>query len=220
MLSSVVLPLLGLELADQNVEQRRFAAAVGTDDADLVAAVNRRAEVLEQAGHRGLGCPVAEAHLLRLDDLGGGTSPLLHVESYLADPFPAVGTIPPKLLQGTHATFVSGATSLDALTNPRLLLRQLLVEQRPFFVFIGEQVVFSTEEGGVAALPRGEAAPIEFDDTGGETLEKRSIVGDEEDAAMETEEDRLELVDMVQIQMVGWLVQEKHVGITHEGLAQ
>ena len=125
-----------------------------------------------------------------------------------------------QLLQGTHTAFISRAASLDSLAHPHLFFRQFLVEKRPLLLFVGEQRVLAQQERGIVTRPRREATPVQLYDARGDALKKRAIVRNEEDAALEAEEDTLELVDVLQIQVIGGLVQKENIGIAHEGLTQ
>src|SRR4051794_37340743 len=56
-------PSVGLQLAEQEAEECRLAGAVRADEADAIAAGDRRAEVAHD-----LAVAVREAHSFRLDD--------------------------------------------------------------------------------------------------------------------------------------------------------
>ncbi len=92
------------ELAEQELEQGRLAAAVRADDADLVAAPDGRAEV---AHDRPLA--VGEADVPRLDDLLAGKAARLNLDARGAFALAPLATFLAHLEQRAHAALVAGA---------------------------------------------------------------------------------------------------------------
>ena len=109
------------------------------------------------------------------------------------------------------APFVARPARLDALPQPRFLLRQLLVEPFELARLGLERGRLLLEVGGVAARPRREAAAIELDDPRGERRQEGAIVRDEEERAWITAQVFLEPADRVDVEMVGRLVEQQQV---------
>src|SRR5690606_7436486 len=119
------LAALGLQLAEQDPQQRGLARAVGADDADPVAAQDRGGRVLEQAARA-----IAVADAAHLDHLAPGRAALGDLHPHVAGELAPPGTLDAHRLERAHPSLVAGAPGLDALADPRLLLRQQPVEAR------------------------------------------------------------------------------------------
>jgi hypothetical protein len=113
--------------AQQQLEQRGLAAAVGADQADAVATHDHGAEIAHQPAS-----PCAKRHALRLDHLLAGLARLRGFHLHVAGQFAPLRALHAHRLQPAHAAFVAGAAGLDALADPHFLLRQQLVEARVF----------------------------------------------------------------------------------------
>jgi hypothetical protein len=212
-----MLHLAGLrgQLAEQQLEQRGLAAAVGADHADLVPAQDGGAE----AGHRGHAVPgvgevgggddLAPAQLGRLDGHGGGAQ-LAAAQAALAAQFH----------QRAHAALVAGAAGLHALADPRLLLGQLLVEQRVLLLLRLAQLLAQGQVAVVAVGPAGQPAAVQLDDAGGEPAQERAVVGDEQDRAVIAQQEVFKPVDGGQVEVVGGLVQQQHIRLVDQRAGQ
>ncbi len=85
--------------------------------------------------------------------------------------------------QRADPPLVARAPGLDALAQPRLFLREPLVELLVLDGLVREPVFLLSKEGLVVARPGRQPAAIELDDAGGDALQKRAVVGDEHDGA-------------------------------------
>src|SRR5262249_62362952 len=70
---------------------------------------------------------------------------------------------------------------------------------------------FLAEKRRVVAWPRRQLTAIDLDDPRGQPLQKRSIVRDERDRAAIGSQKFLEPGNGVDIEMIGWLVEEQQV---------
>ena len=114
---------IGLFLAQDQLQQRGLAGAVGTDQADLVAAQDGGGKI----AHDGFRAK-ALADVVQLGhDLAGALAGR-HVEPDLALLFAPGAALQAQGFQAPHPPFVAHATGLDALADPDLFLRQELVE--------------------------------------------------------------------------------------------
>ena len=86
-------------------------------------------------------------------------------------------------LQAPHAAFVAGAPRFDALADPDLLLRQQLVELGVGTASSASSCRFLLLVGAEVARVTAQLAAVEFDDPGGDVIEKAPVVGDEQHAA-------------------------------------
>ncbi len=143
------------KIADQQIDQRGFAAAVRPDYADFVAARDDGVEVPNQR-------PVAViiADTLRFDD---DFARFLRIGKFeRRDAF----ALPPLLALFAHrqqcfdAAFIARPPRLDAAPNPDFFLREFFIETFPFFFLIIEQRLLAFEEGVVIARPVGQFAAI------------------------------------------------------------
>ena len=155
--------MLRLQVAKQNAQQGGFAGTVGSDQADLVTAHHPQAEVVDHGMLvKGLGNPFYFQHQL------ARCFSLLQGKAGIALHFPALTSLFTQFFQITDPAFVTGASRLDALANPRLFLGQFFIEQGVLFRFYLKGVGFSFQVGGVVALPAGQLATVQFDNTSGQ----------------------------------------------------
>ena len=107
----------------------------------------------------------------------------LHVERNRAGLLAAGGALLPHREQRLHAPFVSRATRFDALPQPGLLLRQLLVKLLVCRCVAGEPLFLLAKKRRVVAGPGREPSTIEFDDARRDVLQKGTVVCDKQDGA-------------------------------------
>jgi len=202
---------IGRQFAEQQPQQRGLAGAVGPDEADAVAAQHAGREV---ADHHPVAVRLGQVLGLehQLARRVGGVERQLH-GAHLRPPGRALD---PHLQQPLHPTLVAGAARPDAAPQPDLLLGQLLVE-----LLVGDRLALQPgrlllQKRRVAAGPRGETAAVELDDAGRQPLEERAVVGDEQHGAGVLGQERLEPLDCLDVEVVGRLVEQQHVGGGHE----
>ncbi|MNL67814.1 hypothetical protein D3C87_1924460 [compost metagenome] len=63
-------------------------------------------------------------------------------------------------------------------------------------------------------------AAIQFHDACGDTVKKGPVVCDGDYASWKVEQEVFQPLDGVEVQVIGWLVQQQHVGASDEGLRQ
>ncbi len=210
----------GLEAAEQELEQRRLARAVGADDPHLVAPHDRGGQVADDRREPSLALAVAEADALGLDDQAARAVGLLDLHPGGALAFAALAAGLAHGLERPDAALVAGAAGLDSLANPDLFLRQLLVEEGRLPLLGGEELLLALEERRVVAGPVVEAAAVELGDPGGQPAEERAVVGDEDQRAAVAEQEVLEPADRLDVQVVGRLVEQEDIGVGDEGPRQ
>ena len=124
----------------------------------------------------------------------------------------------------------SARISISRFTRPSSRVRRALMPRRSHTsssasflsnfslasASLASQASFLLEERRVVARPRRQAAAIEFDDARGQPLEKRAVVGDEEDRAGVLGQERLEPLDGLDVEVVGGLVEQQHVRGRHQ----
>ena len=161
-----------------------------------------------------------EFHGLRLNDFLARRLRGCQLHLRVAAQFAALRAFAPQRLQLAHAAFVARAPRLDALAYPHFLLRELLVEQRVGLrlrmqaFFAPAQIIF------VVARPRRELAAIDLDDARGERAQEAAIVRDEDEAERCAAQKFLEPRDRRDVEVIGRLVEQQHVGRAHQRLSQ
>ena len=63
-------------------------------------------------------------------------------------------------------------------------------------------------------------ATVQLDDDRGHLVQKGAVVGDGDDAAVEVDQQLFEPGNGIEVQMVGRLVEQQHVGLGHQRLGQ
>ena len=123
-------------------------------------------------------------------------------------------------LEGPHTPLVACPAGLDPLADPRLLLAELLLEESPLLGFGGQDLVAPLQERRVVARPVTQPAAVELDDPGRQPFQEDTVVGDEDDRAAVSEQERLQPADRVDVEVVGGLVEQQDVGLVHNGPGQ
>ena len=206
---------VGLVFAQNQLEQRGFARAVGPEQADLVATQNSGGKVAnddfvaKSLGHVGeFGNQLAT----------GGAAVDVHIDA--ADHFAAGFAAGAQIVQAHDAGGGAGAAGFHAFADPHLFLRQQLVGAGVDHRLLG-QLFFSLQQiGGKVAWVGQELAPVQLHNAGGHVVQKRAVVGDGDDAALEVDQQTLQPLDRVQVQVVGRLVEQQHLRLRHQGLRQ
>ncbi len=206
---------LRLELAQHDLQQGALAGAVRTDDADAVAAHHGGGEVVDQHA-----AAVGLVHVLEVDHLLAGGLRIGRRHLHVAAEVASLGAFHAQRLQRTHAALVAGTPGLDALADPHFLLCQLLVEQRIGLGFGMQAFLAPAQVVVVVAGPVGQRAAVDFDDARGQRAQEAAVVGDEDDAAGELLEEAFQPADRFDVEVVGGLVQQQHVGLAHQRLRQ
>ena len=203
-----------LLLADDHLEERRLARAVGADHADDAAARQVEGEVLHEET-----VAVGLLHALRLDDdvaeaRAGRDEDLLRLAARLGA---AVGEQRLVALDARLALRVPRARRhLDplelALQRAALRALGLLLELEPALLLL--------EPARVVALPRDARAAVELEDPAGDVVEEVAVVSDGDDGAGILGEVPLEPGDRLGVEVVRRLVEEQEVRLLEEDLAE
>src|SRR5512140_3716891 len=202
---------IGRDLAEDELEQRALAAAVGPDEAHLVAAHDARGKILDDAL-----VAIALRHVLELRDKAARTLAGRHRELDVAEAVAACGAFKPQSVQPAHASLVAGAARLYTLADPRLCLCEELVELAVLDRLDGELLGLARFIRGVVAGIVEQAAAVKLDDAKRHAIEEPAIVRHEEDAACESDEQVLEPLDGPDVEVVGRLVEQQQLRLAHE----
>ena len=206
----------GLQAVEHQLEQRGLAGAVGAQQANAVFALQDHGEILDQ--HRA--ARVSEADVFQDHDLFAGFIGGVQLDIRLTGTLAALTALHAQGLEGTHTAFVTGATGLDALTNPHFFLSQTFVEQRVGGFFGCQHRFLVDQEAGVVAVPVDQAATIKFQDAGREVLQERTVVRNEQHGTLELLQRFFQPGDGADVQVVGRLVEQQEIRLGHQCLGQ
>jgi len=209
----------GAQAPGEQLEQGRLARAVGSDQGDPLAPAQQQAQVAVQRGRarvaeggllegdhllaarrRGRELEVDAARLLGRAGLGRGLGLLGH-------PLQAAGAcLGLTRLSGLGAETLDEPQGVVDLAVEVLLLRVLLLlAQLP-------QLAVPV----VVALVQGQPPAEQLGHLGGQVVEQGAVVGDQDDRAAVRGEELLEPSHRLQIEVVGGLVEEQHVGVAQQ----
>ncbi|MNH05037.1 hypothetical protein D3C79_643490 [compost metagenome] len=205
----------GLELAEQQLDQRRLAATVGAHQRNLVAAQHLQIQPLEQGT-----IAKVQPQTFGLEHQLAGAIHIVHLQLGLALQLTALTTLHPHRLEGAHPAFVTGAACLDALADPYLFLGQLAIELGVFQLLDPQPLLFTQQVLIVVAGPGGDLAAIEIDDPGRQLVDELPIVRDEDDGATEIFQELFQPVDGFDVQVVGRLIEQQQIRIAGQGAGQ
>ena len=200
--------------AQNELEQRGLADAVGPDQADAVTAHDGEVQVAHQAAPA-----QADAGLTGLADQLAGALARIHLQADLAGALAPGGPRLAQCLQPSHATFVAGAARLDAFADPDLFLRPELVELAVGHCLGLQLLAAHLLVGGEVAGEAAHQPAIQLDDAGGHLIEEAPVVRDD-DGRRPRVDDGLQRLDGLDVEMVGGLVQQQQVGLQRKGQRQ
>src|SRR5690606_4374467 len=196
------LALIRRNVTQQNAQQGGFTTAVSADETDTVPPQDTGGEITDE---RGVAVAVSDTRGLD-NDLAGGVG-LLQSEPGLAPQHPPLLPFDTHALEGTHPSFIAGAASLDALSDPALLFGQPLVKLHIGLLFRFQLLFAEDEKALVIAVPAAQASPVHLNDAGGGSLQELAVVGDDQHSAIEGVQVFLQPFNGGNVQVVGGLVQ-------------
>ena len=205
------LALVGLDFAGQQLEQGRLARAVRADDADAVAALDAEGEVLDdRAVAEALGDMVGGDHRFRAHIVVG--------EAELGDAGAADhrGAGRAHFVQLFEPALVALAPRGDAALQPVRFEPELGVELFGGARLLGEHRLHPRVEAAEADLLAADAAAIEPQGLARQPGEKGAVVADRDEGAGVAREPAFEPVDCGEVEVVGRLVEQQHVGVLRE----
>ena len=209
-------PPLGEPPTGNQVQQCRLAGAIGPDDPDPILRAEVVAEVPQErclAGALGLRAG-PDQHVFGFDR-ALPQPPLVAGQAQVPLGLALGGLL--HRLDPLDPRFLFGAARLRSALEPLQLAPQNTLEfrlsrgGRCFLLGLAGQVI-----GVVAAVVAGLAA-IHLDDPVGHLIEDVAVVGDQHQGAAEALQIALEPLDAVGIEMVGGLVQQQDIRVSHQG---
>ena len=123
-------------------------------------------------------------------------------------------------LEGSYTALVAGAARLDALADPGLFLRQLLIEAGVFQGLGVQQLRLAPQVVLIVSRPIREPPPIQFQDAGCQAAQKGPVMGHEQQGTRIAEEKLFHPVDGIYIQVVGGLIQQQQIRLVDQGLGE
>ena len=164
---------------------------------------------------------VAESQLLDLEDSHAARGGGVELERRRADLFPPRGEFGAQLEERGDASLVARRARLHATADPRLLLRELLRLAFPVYGLVCEKFLLALHERLIVALPAGEFAAVEVEDLRRHALQKAPVVRDDDDGHFALPTDHpLEPVDVLDVEVVRRLVEEKEIGLGEKGILE
>ena len=206
---------VGLQFAEDQAQQRRLAGAVGTDQANLVAAHQAGREI----AHHGLFAK-ALGHVRQLGHQLAALFTGIQCQLDLSLAITPRRTVTPQLLEAQDAAFVARTPGFHALPDPHLFLCQELVEPGVGNFLVVQHLRLALLILGEAAGAAHQLAAVEFDDACRQTIEEAPVVGDEEQRHVRFDQQGFQPLDGSDVEMVGRLVQEQHIGRHRQRLRQ
>ncbi len=133
---------------------------------------------------------------------------------------PTFAALDSHRLEGSHTAFVACPPGFDALPNPNLFFGQSFVKQGILFLLGRQRRCFASQKGLVVTRPIEQPSPIDFPDSGRQVLQKRSVMRDKDQRLAPTAEKVLEPQDRRNVEVVGRLVKQQHVGFRGDRAGQ
>ena len=205
-------PCVGLDLPRQQLEQRRLAGAVGSDEADAIPAQ----DALRVVAHDLKGARLRRerlGHMVRLEDQPARRLARVDRQAHVPAGRALGGALGAERHERADTALVAGPPCLDALPQPRLFLLELLVEsiERQPVRILGLRLL--VQIAGVGTRPGRQLPAVEIDDTRRERREERAVVRHEQQRAGELAQVVLQPADRVDVEVVRRLVEQEQIGL-------
>ena len=123
-----------------------------------------------------------------LNDDPSGTFGFGYLHFDIAGSISALGAFFAHFYQCSHSALVSRSAGLNAFANPDFFFCESFVKKFVRFFFFGESFVSMTYKLIVGEFPGADAPPVEFQNSGGESADKSSVVANEKDGTWQTGE--------------------------------
>ena len=216
------LAAVGLELAQDQFEQGGFSCAIGADEAHFVASQNGGAEVLHDVDVCAIGSGrlKGEADLVELGHQFATRRAFVDFELDLAHDLFARLSLSSQLFKPHNATLTACSASFHPFAHPNLFGRQEFVGLGLDHRFLRHLGLFEDQILGKVTGVGEQSTAVEFDDASRDPIEKGAVMGDADHAAFEGDQKIFKPNNAVDVQVVGGLVQEEHIGRGDQGLGQ
>lgn len=206
---------VGRQFAQHQLKQRGFARAIGADQPDFVATQDGGRKV---ADHQALVKCFAHIFQLGHDFAAGGTA--VHIHAHAPQGFAPLLALLAQGLQAANACDRPGAAGFHAFADPGFFLSQQFVGTGVDNGFLLQLLLFQLlillKIAGVTA----QLAAIQFNNAGADGVQKRPVVANDNHGAGKIQQQILQPDNGIHIQVVGWLVQQQHMGAHDERLRQ
>ena len=200
-----------MEFAGEELEQGGLARAIRSDHADPVAPRHAQAEIADDrsaverlAGVLGIDHDLG-AHIVAAGNQGGRALRSKHRSAFGA-----------HFLELREASLVAPPPSGDTPLQPMLFQLELGVEPLGVALLLGEDLLGPGVEPAIADLGAADRAAVEPQSLPGQPGQERAVVADNDERALEPVEPVLEPFDRHDVEMVGRLVEQQHVGILRQ----
>ena len=144
----------------------------------------------------------------------------VHVHVHAAHHVASSLTLAAQLVQTHDARGGTGAAGFHAFANPHLFQRQQFVGLGVDHRLLRQLLFFLNQVGRKVAGVTHQLATVQLNNAGGHVVQKGAVVGDGDDGAFEVHQQAFQPFDAVQVQVVGGLVQQQHLGLGDQGLGQ
>ena len=202
---------VGLECAGQEFQDRGFTCAVGPYDAEAVAAHQTQRQVFDDRN-----AAVAFCCLGKLGDEAAREPALRCVQPDAARREPALAHILSHGAQLAHAAHVAFAPSRYAAVHPIIFADDFAIELVALLLLFFEDLVAPVFECAKAAVEPARPAAVDPDGRARQRFEESAVVADQHKRRARRPEIGFEPLDRRQIEVVGWLVEQQHVGLGGE----
>ncbi len=161
---------------------------------------------------------VSLAHIMELDDLVPEMRTVRDVDFQIGLLLPGIGRS--ELLIGSQTGFLLGLAGLRGHPDPFKLSFESLAALALLLFFHSQALALLVQPARVIALPRNTFTAIEFQNPTGYVIQEISVVGDGYDRTLVLLQVALQPLNTLGIEVVGRLVEKKHVRLAKKKSAQ
>ena len=208
---------IGLQFAQNKLEQCAFSGAIGAEQADLVAAYQSRAETVDDDFFK---ARMTKA-FRHVREFGHDLAAFVAAGNIQVDAAHRVApgcTVVTQGFQAANAGRAAGAARFHPFTNPDFFLRQQFVRLGEDDGFLCHLVFFLNQVLGKVAGVTAQLAAIQLNNDVRHLIQKSPVMGNGDDAAVEIDQQFFQPGNRVQIQVIGRLVKQQHIGLGNQRL--
>ena len=202
------LAAVGLQGAREHGDERGLARAILPDNAHPVAAQDARGEIGDDGA-----LAIGREDMLGLDDQLARDIALGDADLHIAHELAGLADLRAQFVESAHAAHVAFAPPADAMAHPMFFIGDLSVELVAVALLLLQHLIAPGFEFAKALVEAPRAAPVEPDRGVGEILQEPSIMADQHEGRAERRQLLFQPFDGREIEMVGGLVEQKHIGL-------
>ena len=206
---------LRLQVADQQLEQRGLARAIGAHQRDAVAAVDAQGKILHN-----LAVAIAKGDPLGVNHLGAAARTFGGFHFHSAQAFDLFAAVLAHAAQPLQPADIALAPGGDAVPDPMFFLGDAAFQLVALGLFLFQHLVAPRFEGCEGFFQPVGAAPVQPDGDARQIFQEAAVMADQHQRAATGFQFAFQPFNGGDVQVIGRLIQQQDVGPGRQGAGQ